>query len=236
LVTTIRDRIEAVREKIAESASRAGRDAADIKLLAVTKTRTVNEMLEALPFVDGVGENRVQEAASKKLLWPVSGNEKTEWRLIGHLQSNKIRKALTLFDSLDSIDSVATAEAIDRIASEENLTVPVLIEVNTSGETSKTGAAPEDFPQLLDRVMECPRLKLEGLMTIGPLTDDEAEVRSAFAMLRRMADEAKRRSGLPMAVLSMGMSDDFEAAVMEGSTMVRIGTSLFGLRVNAEKL
>ena len=227
-MVTIRERIEAMRERMMEAASRAGRDVAGIKLLAVTKTRTTEEMLLAAPLVDALGENRVQEAASKKQFWPVS--VKTEWRMIGHLQSNKARKAIALFDSLDSMDSHAIARAVERIAGEENKIVPVLIEVNTSGEASKTGAAPEDFPALLDCILECRHLRLDGLMTIGPLVADGARVRRAFAMLRALAEDARLRSGLPLAVLSMGMSGDFESAVAEGSTMIRIGTALFGPR------
>ncbi|MCL2009367.1 MAG: YggS family pyridoxal phosphate-dependent enzyme [Synergistaceae bacterium] len=224
-MVTIKDRIEAIRERMAESASRAGRDPSGIKLVAVTKTRTPEEMLEAAPFVDGLGENRIQEAASKKQIWPAS--VKAEWRMIGHIQSNKARKAIALFDSLDSIDSEDIARTVERIAVEEHRIVPVLLEVNTSGETSKTGSAPEDFPALLDCVLECGHLRLDGLMTIGPLLAQQAPVRRAFAMLRTLAEDARLRSGLPLPVLSMGMSDDFELAVAEGSSMVRIGTSLF---------
>ena len=227
-MVTIKARIEAVKERMEESALRSGRDASLIKLLAVTKTRAVNEMLEAAPFVDGFGENRVQETASKKQLLAASVG--LEWRLIGHLQSNKVRKAVALFDSLDSIDSEGIARAVERIAAEENMVIPILLEVNTSGETSKTGTLPDDFPALLDFVMECRHLRLDGFMTMGPLTDDEAPVRRAFAMLRALAEDARLRSGLPLPVLSMGMSDDFEPAIAEGSTMVRIGTSLFGPR------
>ena len=227
-MVTIKNRIEAIRERMAESASRAGCDASGIKLLAVTKTRTVEEMLEAVPFIDGLGENRVQEAAFKKQDWPAF--TETEWRMIGRLQSNKARKAVALFDSLDSMDSEDIVRMVERIAAEENRLIPVLLEVNTSGEASKTGAAPEGFPALLDHVLECPHLRLDGLMTIGPFTNDETRVRRAFAMLRTITEDARLQSGLPLPVLSMGMSDDFELAIAEGSTMVRIGTSLFGPR------
>jgi pyridoxal phosphate enzyme (YggS family) len=228
LVNTIKDRITAVRERIAQSAAHAGRKPSEIKLTAVTKTRSVEEMLEAAPWVDALGENRVQEAASKKRDWPAGSG--AVWRMIGHLQSNKVRKALELFDAVDSVDSAELARALDRSAEGAGRILPVLIEVNTSGEASKTGVEPRNFPELLDSVQECPRLKLEGLMTIGPLTDDEARIRNAFAGLREMASRARLRSGLSLPVLSMGMSGDFERAVLEGSTMVRIGTALFGAR------
>jgi pyridoxal phosphate enzyme (YggS family) len=197
--------------------------------MAVTKTQTKEQMLEVAPFVDALGETRVQEAIFKKQNWPSS--VKLEWRLIGHLQSNKVRRALTLFDTLDSVDSVGVAQSAERIAAELDRSVPVLIEVNTSEENSKTGIAPEFFSELLNSVLACSHLKLEGFMTIGPLTNNERQVRSAFARLREMASKARLVSGLPLPVLSMGMSSDFEWAVEEGSTMVRIGTSLFGPRV-----
>jgi pyridoxal phosphate enzyme (YggS family) len=226
---TIKDRIASVREDIARSAARAGRDPSEIKLTAVTKTRSAEEMLEAAPWVDALGENRVQEAALKKREWPAGTG--AVWRMIGHLQSNKVRKALEIFDTVDSVDSVALARMLNRSAEEAGRVLPILIEVNTSGEASKTGIEPQRFSELVDGVLECPHLRLEGLMTIGPLTDDEARVRGAFAGLREMAAEARRRSGLALPVLSMGMSGDFEWAVLEGSTMVRIGTALFGARV-----
>jgi pyridoxal phosphate enzyme (YggS family) len=225
---TIEGRIAAVKERMAQSALRAGRQVSEIKLMAVTKTRTVEEMLTAAAHVDALGENRVQEAASKKQNWPDSA--KVEWRLIGHLQSNKVRKALATFDSLDSLDSSGLAVAVERVAAESGRVVPVLIEVNTSGESNKTGADMESFPELLDRVLGWSHLKLEGLMTVGPLTDHEPQVRNAFGRLREMASRARLESGLPLPVLSMGMSGDFEWAILEGSTCVRIGTSLFGAR------
>lgn len=224
----IKERILAVRERMAASAGRAERNVSEIALMGVTKTRTVAEMLTATPLIDCLGENRVQEAASKKQEWPSGVN--AEWRLIGHLQGNKVRRALTLFDSIDSIDSVALALTVERIALELGRIVPVLIEVNTSGEVSKTGLGPDGFPELLDCVAGCRHLKLQGLMTMGPLTDNEVQVRKAFAFLRELAVEGRRRSGLALPVLSMGMSGDFEWAILEGSSMVRVGTLLFGSR------
>jgi pyridoxal phosphate enzyme (YggS family) len=230
LPETTEDRIAVVKEKMAQSALRAGREVSEIKLMAVTKTKTVEEMLVAAAHVSSLGENRVQEAASKKQHWPAS--IKLEWHLIGHLQSNKVRKALALFDALDSLDSVEIALTVDRIATELGRDVPVLIEVNTSGERHKTGVGIEKYPELLDCVLGCPRLKLEGFMTVGPLTNDETQVRSAFACLREIALRARLKSGLPLPVLSMGMSGDFEWAISEGSTCVRIGTLLFGARTS----
>ena len=225
---SVKDRIDEIRGRIADAARRSGRDASDVTLVGVTKTRTVREMEEAAPFIDAIGENRVQEAQEKKSAWKL-GNV-PEWRLIGHLQSNKARRAVELFDTVDSVDSVQIAERLDRHAAEFGRVLPVLIEVNTALEASKTGITPEGFPELLDCVLNLQNLKLDGLMTIGPITDDETTARKAFANLRELSENAVRRSGLSLPVLSMGMSGDFEWAILEGSTMVRIGTLLFGPR------
>ena len=154
-------------------------------------------------------------------------------RLIGHLQHNKARKALELFDTIDSVDSIELAERLDKISNELNKITPVLIEVNTSGESSKSGISPDgdEFNKLVDFIAGLKNLRLDGLMTIGPLTDNENEIRKAFAKLRTLNENARSRINLALPVLSMGMSGDFELAVLEGSTMVRIGTLLFGERV-----
>ena len=228
---TFEERAGEILERIARAAEKAGRTQDSVLLVAVTKTRTVPEMLAAVPFAGAIGENRVQEAEGKRKAWPSEGAASAlPWRLIGHLQGNKARKALELFDTVDSLDSLALAERLERVAGEMGRTLPVLIEVNMAQEASKTGVAPEDFDGLLERVLTLPHLRLEGLMTIGPLTEDEASVRRAFAGLRGLAEKAREQAGLPLPILSMGMSGDFEWAVQEGSTMVRIGSALFGPR------
>lgn len=196
---------------------------------AVSKTRTVDEMREAEKFscIDFFGENRVQEAETKREAFTDS---KLKWRLIGHLQANKVRKAIEIFDSIDSIDSIELAERVNRIAGEMNRKPKILIEVNVSGEESKSGIAPENFSCLLDHVITLHNLTLEGLMTVGPLTDNERDIRTAFANLRTLTENARTSTGLALPIISMGMSDDFELAILEGSTMVRIGTLLFGPR------
>ncbi|MBQ7216897.1 MAG: YggS family pyridoxal phosphate-dependent enzyme [Synergistaceae bacterium] len=201
-----------------------------VAFVAVSKTRTVDEMkqAEAFPCIDYFGENRVQEAESKRSTY---GTSRIPWRLIGHLQANKARKAVELFDAIDSIDSIDLAQRVDRIAGELGKVMPVLIEVNTSGEASKSGIDPENFPQLAEKVMTLQNLRLDGLMTVGPLTDSEPEIRRAFAELRGLRENARSITGLTLPILSMGMSGDFELAIQEGSTMVRIGTLLFGARV-----
>ncbi|MBQ7577199.1 MAG: YggS family pyridoxal phosphate-dependent enzyme [Synergistaceae bacterium] len=200
-----------------------------IYFTAVSKTRTIQEMQEVEKFscIDFFGENRVQEAAQKNSLY---GQKRIPWRLIGHLQANKARKAIEIFDYIDSVDSVEIAARINRVAAESERTIKILIEVNTSGEQSKTGISPEKFASLCDSVMLMKNLALEGLMTVGPITDNEREIRSAFANLRELCERARISTGLAMPVLSMGMSEDFESAILEGSTMVRIGTLLFGAR------
>lgn len=225
---TIEDNVSAVRERIVRCAERAGRRASEIRLVGVTKMRTVEEMRRAAPLIDAIGENRVQEALSKRQEWGEGAGP--EWRLIGHLQKNKARRAVEVFDSVDSVDSMGIASTLDRIAMELDRSLPVLIEVNTAGEASKTGIEPGDFPELLDHVLNSQHLTLQGLMTIGPLTDDEAQVRRAFASLRELWGRARSSSGRELPILSMGMSGDFEWGILEGSTMVRIGTALFGPR------
>ena len=227
-MSEIISRAQAIYDRIQNALTLAGRkDKAEF--VAVSKTRTVDEMHEAenFPYIGSFGENRVQEAEAKRRIY---GTSRITWRLIGHLQANKARKAVELFDAIDSVDSIELAQRIDRIAGETGKVIPVLLEVNTSGEASKSGTAPENLPQLADAVMQLQNLRLDGLMTVGPINESEAEIRRAFASLRELAESARTRTGLSLPVLSMGMSGDFEAAILEGSTMVRIGTLLFGAR------
>ena len=214
--------------RINDALARAGRED-KVYFVAVSKTRTVSEMQEAEKFlcIDFFGENRVQEAEAKRKIY---GASRIQWRLIGHLQGNKARKALELFDAIDSVDSVELADRIDRIAGELGKIIPVLVEVNTSGEASKSGIEPLNLHELTDRIIALPNLRLDGLMTVGPLTENQRDISAAFACLRELAGEARKRTGLALPVLSMGMSADFELAIREGSTMVRIGTLLFGAR------
>jgi pyridoxal phosphate enzyme (YggS family) len=184
-------------------------------------------MIESQSFVDAIGENRVQEADKKKdcALWRIP------WRLIGNLQKNKVRKALEIFDTIDSVNSIELALTLQRILLEKNDRIlPILIEINTSDENSKTGASVDDVYRLVDAVLECNNLHLEGFMTIAPLTQVEAHIRKSFAKLRQITEKFRERTGLPLPVISMGMSSDFRLAILEGSTLVRIGTALFGER------
>jgi pyridoxal phosphate enzyme (YggS family) len=238
---SIYDRIRTVRERMERAAVSSAREAGDVALVAVTKTRSVEEIERALSsgFVRFIGENRVQEAETKKTLRSIGGGAAVPWRLIGHLQRNKARKALSLFDTVDGVDSPDLAATLQRILEEDgtNRILPVLIEINTSGEASKHGVTPEGAELLLETILgSCPRLRCDGLMTVGPMSDDEGVVRNAFARLRHLRETLSGRLRVPLKELSMGMSGDFEWAIMEGSTMVRIGSALFGPRVSAVTL
>lgn len=213
------------------AAARSGRGPKDIRLMGVSKFHPLEMMAEASQFVDLLGENRVQEAEGKRAGWP-AGN-KTPWHLIGHLQRNKARKALSVFSAIESVDSLDLARALDRILAETKADPYVIyLEVNMSGEASKDGMQPGDAEQILDQIRQsCPRLLVDGLMTIGPNVDDPAAIRKSFANLRELREKLRSSSGLALPELSMGMSGDFETAIEEGSTIVRVGTAIFGPRV-----
>lgn len=230
MVSPIRENVEKIREAMASAASRSGRRLEDVLLVAVTKTRTIGEMMEVLRCgVTSLGESRVQELLWKREQWPP--DMEVQWRLIGHLQRNKARKAVEMVDSVDSVDSIELAELLSRVMESRRTVLPVLLEVNTSGEASKHGVPPEEALPLLETILEgFPHIRPEGFMTIGPLGGDEREVRRAFALLRSVAEEARERFSMPLKELSMGMSGDFQWGIEEGSTMVRVGTALFGPR------
>ncbi len=219
--------VEQIFDRIAAAAQRSGREASHIELVAVSKyqpaprIRTITE--EGLTLF---GESRVQEATAKIPLLPA----KLRWHFIGHLQSNKIRKALPFFELFHSVDSLDLALAMDRIAEEMGRFPRVLLEVNVSGEASKHGFSPKDLKASLDQLLRLPRLQVEGFMTMAPLSKDPETARPYFAQLRELRDEAARDFGIPLSSLSMGMSHDFEVAIEEGATLVRIGSALFGER------
>jgi hypothetical protein len=179
--------------------------------------------------VDAIGENRVQEALDKRDKWPE--DVKTPWHMIGHLQRNKARKALEVFSCIQSLSRRRLADTLQRLMEEKDERLPVLLEVNISGEESKHGVEPEHAEELAEYILGfCDRLKLEGLMGIAPFTEDEKRVRSSFSQLRDLRDRLSDRVNVDLPTLSMGMSNDYLTAVAEGSTMVRIGTALFGNR------
>ena len=216
-----------VRERIARACRASDRRPDEITIIGVTKTfgaDVVETLLDA--GVGDIGESRVQEflAKSAAVLRPC------RWHLIGNLQRNKAGKAIGRFEMIHSVDSVKLAEALHRMGEERSLATRVLFEVNTSGEASKHGFSPGDLDTAAAAVMSLPAVSLEGLMTVGPLTDDAGEIRRSFALLRDLRDRLEKSTGRRLAHLSMGMSDDFEIAVEEGATMVRLGRVLVGSR------
>lgn len=216
--------LAAVNDRIKKAAVRAGRPPADIRLIAVSKMHPPEALEQAKESgAAAFGENKVQEAEGKidRL-----GRNFAEWHLIGHLQANKVRKAVRLFDLIHTVDSVELAERLERICAEEGRReLPVLIQVDLAGEPNKTGIAEADLRGLADHIENCGHLRLRGLMLLPPHFDDPEKVRPYFRRLRELRDEI-----VPGGELSMGMSHDLEAAVEEGATMVRVGTAIFGKR------
>jgi pyridoxal phosphate enzyme (YggS family) len=229
---TFQRRLDEVRGRIAAASARVGRPASDVILVAVTKTVPAESVRAAVERgLTDLGENRVQEAQAKI---PVVGRERVRWHLIGHLQSNKAGRAIELFDRIHGVDDAGLAQALSRRAGAAARTMPVLIEVNVSGEPSKFGVAPEALGPLIEQVAPLPGLRLDGLMTVGAWVSRPEDARPGFARLRALRDESERRIGRGLPELSMGMSGDFEVAVEEGSTMVRVGTALFGPRAGKD--
>ena len=222
------DILSDVKSRIAAACARAGRSPNDVEVVAVTKTHGVDVVEEAWRAgLRIVGENKVQEAAWKKPA-SVSG---PEWHLIGHLQGNKVRHALELFDFIHSVDSAKLADRINFIADEIGASPRVLLEVNVSGEKSKSGMKPEDVAPVVAHIMEsCPRVSVEGLMTMAPFSENAEDARPYFRRLRELRDATEASLGVGLPRLSMGMSGDFEVAIEEGATWVRLGTILFGDR------
>jgi pyridoxal phosphate enzyme (YggS family) len=226
----IADRVAAVRERIARAAVRASRPPDEVTLVAVSKTFPAEAVREA--FAAGVrhfGENRVQEAEAKIEALSEERKKGLRWHMVGHLQSNKARRAPALFDLIHSVDSAAIARRLERAASEEGRRLRVLVQVDLAGEESKSGVPAEDLPELLEELRGLEGLQVGGLMALPPYLEAEA-VRPYFRRLRALRDEASDTGLLDGGELSMGMSHDFETAVEEGATLVRIGTAIFGER------
>ena len=226
-MTQVADQLAAVQRQIAEAAVQAGRDPATVRLVAVSKTHPAESVVAAAEAGQHVfGESRVQEAREKIPSCPPG----LVWHFIGHLQKNKVRQALPLFGFFHSIDSTALAQAIDRIAGESGRTVEGLLEVNVSGEETKHGFTPEQLRAEFPALAKLPHLRICGLMTMAPYSDDPEEARPFFRALRQMREELQSVHGHPLPELSMGMSGDFAPAIGEGATLVRIGSSIFGAR------
>jgi PLP dependent protein len=226
--SAILQRLDEVRGRISAAAARSGRPAERVTLVGVTKTVGAEAVQAAVSAgLADLGESRVQEAQAKI---QTVGRNRARWHLIGHLQSNKAGRAVELFDVIHGVDDVELAGALSRHAVSAARSLPVLVEVNVSGEATKFGVAPDDLDLLIERIAALPGLRLDGLMTVGALVERAESARAGFARLRGLRDRAKQKFGLELSELSMGMSGDFEVAVEEGSTMVRVGSAIFGPR------
>ena len=232
---SLRQRYEAVRGRIEASKQLCGRDREEISLIAVTKTHPVETVRLALSLgLRDFGENRVQEAESK--IESLSGSG-ARWHLIGHLQANKARRAVKLFDVIHSLDSVSLSLRLDRLCIEEGRTrLPVMIQLDLAGEETKSGVAESELQTVVNAVADCERLSLVGLMTLPPYFEDPERARPFFRRLRELRDTLRRQQqfGDSAGELSMGMTHDFEVAIEEGATMLRIGTAIFGQRDRAD--
>lgn len=225
---TFRLRADELLARIARQCAAAGRNPRDVTLLPVTKTHPAAAAEYVVRYgLPAVGENRVQEAIEKQ----AQASSTVRWELIGHLQSNKAKLAAAHFARIQSVDSEKLLGALDRAAGELGRKLPVLLQINAGNDPAKFGADPADAGRLLDAALGKAHLQVEGLMTIAPLSDDEAVARRTFANLRTIRDQLASRTGHPLRELSMGMSGDLDAAIAEGSTLVRVGSALFGPRV-----
>jgi pyridoxal phosphate enzyme (YggS family) len=220
-------RTDAVRAQIATACGQAGRAPSEVELIAVTKTHPASAAEFAARYgLRAVGENRVQEGVEKRAQCAAA----IAWELIGHLQSNKAKLAATHFDRVQSVDSEKLLTHLNRAAGELGKVLPVLLQINAGQDPAKFGAEPEHAPRLLEFALTQPHLRVDGLMTIAPLSDDPAVAARTFANLREIRDRLASRFATPLRELSMGMSGDLAAAIAAGSTMVRVGTALFGTR------
>lgn len=230
---SIAENLEHVREQIAQAAVKAGRSVDDIELVAISKTHDVGRVREAVEAGQTLfGESRLQEARLKIPELPSN----LRWHFVGHLQKNKIRHALPLFEMIQSIDSLALAQDVNRIAEEDGLHPRALLEVNVAGEGSKFGFQPKKLREDLEQLLALSRLSILGLMTIPPLAEEAEASRKYFVELRKLRDQLQTEFHVDLAQLSMGMTQDFAVAVEEGATLVRVGTAIFGERSKKREL
>ena len=223
---SIRENLEKIEARISAACERAGRARDEVQLVAVSKRKPAEAVIEAAEAGQILfGENRVQEAQGKIPTCP----QNLHWHLIGHLQSNKAKVAASgLFRMIHSVDSLKLLRALDEHAATP---LPILIQVNVSGEGSKSGCVPEEAAALIDAANGCSQVEVHGLMTLPPFTPDPEKARTHFSTLRKLRDELQESTGTPLPELSMGMSNDFEIAIEEGATYIRIGTDIFGGRL-----
>ena len=231
MVVNIAENIRIIRERIENAASLCGRTSSEIKLMGVTKFHPLEMMAEAAPFLDFIGENRVQEAALKRAELG-NGRATCPWHMIGRLQRNKIRKAADIFDLIESIDSRELATVLNNIIDERGgVKYPVFIEVNMSKEQSKGGVPENCVENLLQYIIQyCKNIDVLGFMTVAEANADERILHAQFGGLRKLCETMRKNTGLALPELSMGMSGDYEIAIQEGSTIVRIGSAIFGTR------
>src|SRR5947207_578446 len=231
-VEKIAENLEHVRSQIADAVKKKRRSPDDIELVAISKTHDAEKVHEAYEAGQTLfGESRVQEARAKIPLLPSN----LRWHFVGHLQKNKIRHALPLFELFHSVDSIALAQEMNRIADEEGMHPRVLLEVNVAGEGSKFGFAPEKLRAEMESLLALPRLSILGLMTIPPLAEEAEASRKYFVELRELRDRLQTEFHVDLGQLSMGMTNDFPIAVEEGATLVRVGTAIFGERAKRQK-
>lgn len=226
-MAAVADNLEAIRSRIANAVAKSGRKPEDVELLAVSKTFPVEVIQEAVDAGQNLfGENKVKELLAKQ----PAMSSKLRWHLIGHLQSNKVRKCLPLVEAIHSVDSIDLARDINRIASELGLFPKVYLEVNLAAESTKHGFKPDALRAQLEDLYTLDRLYVQGLMCIPPFDANADQTRKYFIALRELRDELQVLGGAPLPKLSMGMSHDFEVAIEEGSTIVRVGSAIFGSR------
>ncbi|MBM3239187.1 YggS family pyridoxal phosphate-dependent enzyme [Candidatus Poribacteria bacterium] len=237
-MSEIKANIIKIRERIAQAAKRSGREPESIQLVAVSKTVPVEKIIEAVDAgITDIGENRVQEADQKyQAIYKDEAIsllcKPMKWHLVGHLQTNKIKRALEIFDMIHSVDSIHLMDAIEKRAAQMDKVVDVLVEVNTSAEETKYGVKPEEIVDFMERASQYDHLRVRGLMTIGLFAKDPEVVRPCFQQLRELRDKVANLNlpSIEMKYLSMGMTNDFEVAIEEGANIVRIGTAIFGPR------
>jgi len=226
MASTIAGNIEEVRKRIANAAESVSRSPDEVTLVAVTKFRTPEDIAQALAAgVKTFGENRVQEAKAKVHLLP----EGISWHMIGHLQTNKAKDAVALFECIHSLDSIHLADEVEKRCAAADKTMDILLEVNVSDEESKYGLRPDDMEGVVQHVIALPHLHLKGLMTMAPFVDDPETVRPVFRGLRELRDRINEAGICRLTDLSMGMTQDYEVAIQEGATIVRIGSAIFNV-------
>ena len=229
---SVAENLDRIREQIAQSAAKVGRAASDIELVAITKTHPAEKVREAIEAGQHLfGESRVQEARAKTPELPSN----VRWHFVGHLQKNKIRHALPLFEMIHSVDSLGLAQDINRIAEEEAMHPRVLLEVNVAGEGSKFGFQSNKLCQQMEELLSLPRLSILGLMTIPPLAEEAEASRKYFVQLRELRDRMQTEFRIDLSQLSMGMTQDYAIAIEEGATLVRVGTAIFGERSKKQR-